>query len=246
MKLLQLNFWLGNLMHPAFQFIEAEQPDIICAQEILSSDVANPLYDTYQLHQRLSERYAYSFFAPTYGFISFGEKVELGNAIYSKYPLDNQQIVFSHGEYVPLQNVGSYARNIRNLQTCLVALPDGSKLFVANHHGFHDLDPSGNEETSEAMRKVASTLAQINGPLIFAGDLNINPSSQALTELKGLGLRNLTQEKAIATTLGPLSRVPNDVACDYIFVSKAVEVIDFYVSEESVSDHKAVVLKFEL
>ncbi len=88
------------------------------------------------------------------------------------------------------------------------------------------------------------------GPLIFCGDLNVKPSSPSLKPLNSLGLRNLTTEHHVSTTLSAVHRAPEadrlSVAVDYIFVSPEIKVQNFQVSEELLSDHKALILEFEV
>jgi exonuclease III len=48
MKLIQVNAWLGRLLPALLNFIDEQQPDIICAQEIQSSLQPNPLIETVQ------------------------------------------------------------------------------------------------------------------------------------------------------------------------------------------------------
>lgn len=244
MKLIQLNMWMGHLMHPALAFIDEQAPDILCAQEILQSDTAHPLFDYFQLHERLCERFAYQYFSPTLSFWSSGVTVQLGNAMYSRLPLTNTATAFTSKQYTPDQTADTYVRNIRNIQRAQLELPDGRRLTIANHHGFHDVDPLGNEQTVEAMHKAAQFLGEVSGPLVFCGDLNVLPESPALRELDDLGLRNLTAEHGIATTLSTATRVKRDVACDYIFINDEIKLEKFHAGEVVVSDHKPLILEF--
>lgn len=50
MKIIQINIWYGKLMWPLVDFIREEKPDIVCMQEVISSDV-----DTYSLLFTLEE-----------------------------------------------------------------------------------------------------------------------------------------------------------------------------------------------
>jgi len=248
MKLIQVNTWLGHLMHPLLNYIDQEQPDIICAQEILQSDSRNPLFDVYNTGDELAKRFPYHFFAPTYDFESLGAKVMQGNAIYSRFPITDPETHFITGKYQSNQLTANFARNIRNLQICTITLPDSKALTVANHHGFHDLNPLGNQRTVEALECVADQLATKPRPLIFCGDLNVNPSSPALKALDKLKLHNLSTLHKLPATLSTAHRIPNsqEIVCDYVFISEEIKVVNFTASEVVISDHKPLVLEFEL
>jgi endonuclease/exonuclease/phosphatase family metal-dependent hydrolase len=249
LKIIQVNGWLGYLIHPLLQFIESEQPDIICMQEVLSSDFNIPLFNNFQLLQHTAKAGMFNdyFFSPTHTFESMKTKIDLGNAIFSKYPITNKQTVFINGEYNRDDSVHDFKYNIRNLQICEINL-DSKKLHIANHHGFHDLNHLGNGQTVECIDKVASSLKSLGSPIVFCGDLNITTDSPAFAPLDNLGYKNLTKESNIKTTLSSVHRadIRNKVACDYVFTSTDIKIINFGVSDTLVSDHKALILEFEI
>lgn len=246
MKLVQLNIWMGYLLHSALDFIEREDPDIVCVQEVMGTDTGTPLFDIYQTHEQLAALFPFNFFAPTYTFEAFGEEIRYGNATYSKLPLDNQKTDFTYGEFTEHQTFKDFQKNIRNLQRCTITLPGGKSFGLANHHGYHDFNRDGTPEADSSMRSVAHCLQEVTSPLVLCGDFNMNAASSVLRELDVLQVRNLTQEAAIPTTLSSASRIKDKLACDYILVSHNIKVKSFYAAEELVSDHKALVLEFEL
>ena len=84
---------------------------------------------------------------------------------------------------------------------------------------------------------------------IFAQNLVSHNTSLLLVILSNpsndkTSLINHTRENQIKTTLSQLSRVPVDVACDYIFTSRDINIKKFSVSDVLVSDHKALILDF--
>lgn len=246
MKIIQLNIWLGHLLNPALAFIDREDPDILCAQEVYSSEAGLGLFDAYQTHQRLSELFPYQFFASTFSHQVLGETVEYGNAIYSKFPIHDESVDFTHGHYVENQTVKNFAHNIRSVQQCKVTLPDGKTISIANHHGYHSTNFSGTDESVASMRQAARSLQKAQAPLIFCGDLNVNQTSQTVHELDVLKLRNLAAEFELTTTLSSAHRFTHNLTCDYIFVTPSIKVDNFYASDAVVSDHKALILDFEI
>jgi len=246
MKVIQLNIWLGHLLNPALAFIDRENPDILCAQEVYSSEISSGLFDTYQTHERLSERFPYQFFASTFSQQVLGENVEYGNAIYSKYPIFDEKVDFTHNQYTSNQTIKTFVRNIRSIQQCKITLPGGNTVTLANHHGFRDPNSDGTDESVASMLKAVASLQKADAPLIFCGDLNVNQTSKTVHELDTLQLRNLSAEFKLNTTLSSAHRLTHNLACDYIFVSPSIKVDNFYASDSVVSDHKALILDFEI
>jgi endonuclease/exonuclease/phosphatase family metal-dependent hydrolase len=249
MKIVQLNIWMGQLLHPALSFIDSETPDILCAQEVLSTKNGTGLFASYQTHERLSERFPYCFFAPTFSFESLGEVCKYGNAIYSKHPLSDMNAEFTVGAYQDNVSIGGLKEGgeIRNIQTCKVSPGGENPFYVANHHGYHYADSTGNGNSySEAsMRNVAAVLMKIEGPLVFCGDLNANPTSKTIHELDALSLRNLTVEYGLNNTLSKVHRFNHDLVVDYIFISQDFKPKSFRSSDDIVSDHKPLILESE-
>jgi endonuclease/exonuclease/phosphatase family metal-dependent hydrolase len=245
-KIIQANAWMGNLMSSLLTFLKQEQPDIICCQEIFSTPQSLLFFANHQIHGRLSELFAYQFFAPSLSFDVAGSEVQLGNAVYSRWPLENQRTYFTAGAYAPGQTASNLNVNIRNIQLCTIKLPGKQPLTVANHHGYWDPDPDGNEHTLASMKQAADQLASAEKPLIVCGDFNVHPGAAAMHEFDRLKLHNLTVEYGLDTTLSSASRVTRPVACDYILASDEVHVSSFKAASELVSDHKALVMEFEL
>jgi endonuclease/exonuclease/phosphatase family metal-dependent hydrolase len=247
MKLIQINVWCGRVRNSTIEFIKEQDADVVCTQEIINTNKELPgLFDSYNIHNDISAMYPFCYFSPTFDYMHYGVKTMFGNAVYSKHPILDQKTVFVHGQYTTSRSVDSDSgTNVRNLQIIVLDTPQG-KLTVANHHGYHTFNHLGDAVSVETMRNVATELSSIDSHLIFAGDLNTSYESDAIKVFENSPLRNLTEENNIKTTLSQLSRVPIDVPCDYIFVSKNVHVNEFTVSEKIVSDHKALILDFSL
>ncbi len=255
MKIIQLNIEFGYRLPQILDFISAEQPDLMCCQEVLSTNKTiplSPLMDSLQSLERIKKAggFNHHFFAPTWGAGIFGIRMEMGNAIFSKFPLQNPQIIFISKAYKTTQTVDDYNSNIRNLQICSVLLGGSSKkLTIANHHGY--IVPKshlGNKGTLKFTQKLADNLRMFTGSLILCSDLNITKESPAFAPIARLGLRNLTAEHHIKTTLSEVHRAPNkdSVACDYILCSDNIKVNRFSVSNKIVSDHRALILEFDI
>ncbi len=241
MKIIQLNLWLGHILDAALAYIDRENPDVLCAQEVNSAEHGYGLFASYQTHQRMSELFPYQFFAPTYSYQALGETVQYGNAIYSQLPLENTSVTFTAGAYKDNRTIGSRGFEIRNLQVCEVNHGDGV-LTIANHHGYHTPSPEDTADTIASMHQTAKRLRQVKTPLVLCGDMNAGPTSRTLAQLEPLGLRNLTVEHHITHTLSSVHRIKAGAVSDYILVSPNLTVTGFHEANEIVSDHKALAL----
>lgn len=248
MKVLQINAWLGHLLHPLIALIENERPDIVCMQEVLHSHEHHPLFDSFNTYSSIKDLFDYGFFSPTFSFESLGTTVELGNAIFSNQKMSDQKTIFINGNYQKSKVVDHYTRNIRNLQTCRISTSTTNSISVANHHGFHDLNPMGNDKSVECIKKVIQELRLLDSSFIFCGDLNVSPKSKPIELIeKTLDVTNNVVEASASSTLSPVFRVPEiEVVCDYIFTSRSIRTRKFVLPDNIVSDHKALVLEFDV
>ena len=245
MKLIQLNIWQGRFIDQVVAFLRAEQPDIMCLQEVYSSDLRTPVLPFFAGLEHIKQAFPdyHVFFAPTQDMQVLGHTVSLGNAIVSRFPLEDTKTTFIYNQYGSFSKPDDTMMNIRNLQTAMVRVGERA-LRVANHHGYWEPNATGSEVTVEAMQKVADVLTKMERPLILTGDFNINSASPAMKPIQAQ-LQDLTQEYSLETTLSSFGKVKN-VACDHICVSDDIDVQSFITSEALVSDHLALVLTFGL
>jgi endonuclease/exonuclease/phosphatase family metal-dependent hydrolase len=247
MKLIQVNIWQGRLLRNLLEFLTDEQPDIICMQEVLSCQNEVLVWDMVRGLEsvRAAIGLEHVFYAPTWGFQMMGECVQHGNAIFSRYPLLDRQTIFTNGHFEEEAINRPGINNVRNAQIAKVQLKD-KELTLANHHGHWEPNSLGTEVSKQRLEPFVEALKPIKGPLIVAGDFNLDPQSEALQYFEAaLQLRNLTREHHVETTLSEFGH-SFKVACDNVFLRGEATAQRFEVSNRLVSDHKAVVLEFEL
>lgn len=244
MKIIQANIWGGKLSQQIIDFVHAEQPDFVCMQEV--NDLKGRA--GYQYFATLDEIKAaagcnHSFMAATYSSRFMERELSFGNAILSKTAFASTKTVFTHGEHIHNFDAEQNEGNIRNFQVAAVDISD-VRLNILNHHGYYVPDSkAGNDETMHATKMIADALRQLEGPIILCGDFNLAPASESLG-LINRELTNLSVANGLKRTYNQLSAIQD--VCDYIFVNDQVKVLDFQMSEEVVSDHKALILEFEL
>lgn len=248
MKLMQLNLWMGKLSRTFLPLIEAEQPDVLCLQEVFSAPeikvgfiTPDNMFNSLELVQGLG--YQHTYFSPVFNTTYAGFRVGFGNAIVSKFPLSDTQTIFTNGALMSNVDFNNYAFNTRNMQVAHVQTDQGS-LALINHHAHWEKDPLGSPVSTARMQLVADIAKQQSGPTLVVGDFNVTPESPTMRVFDG-SFKDLTAEYAVPTTLSEVGKAP-DVACDHILVNSDITVKSFSVKDELVSDHKALVLEFEI
>jgi endonuclease/exonuclease/phosphatase family metal-dependent hydrolase len=243
MKLIQLNIWGGKLQHQIPKFLSEEEPDIVCMQEV--HDLKGPSGAVFVTLDEIKQKcgFAYSYMSPTYSSTYQRRANSFGNAILTNLEIKHSQTVFTYGEYNNDFDLTEDDFNVRNFQHVILSA-DGSDLNVLNHHGY--LLPEtkdGNEETLEQMKTIASYVSKLNGPIILAGDFNLAPNSLSIKELEKV-LVDLPVKYGVESTYNKFNS--NTTVSDYIFVNELVRSQKLEVSEELVSDHKALILEFDI
>lgn len=253
MKIIQLNAWLGRLSGPVARFISEQNADVVCIQEayIPNKDAIAAIADQYNFLDELVRvgNYKYQSFAKNWAMPVAGAEIIEGNVILSRYPITSEHTEHTFGKYHVRNSSADCIANTRIWQSCSVQANNGI-FTVANYQGYlSGIDPMGDGTTLETIKKVIKFIDSLPRPLIVCGDFNVSPSSDSM-KLLSSKLRNLTLENNINTTLSKVHRAPlkdrESVACDYILVSDDINVKSFVVSEEVVSDHKALILEFDI
>ena len=132
---------------------------------------------------------------------------------------------------------------MRNFVHAVVDL-NGQKLNLLTHHGYWIQEhKNGNPETLRQMKQLGEYIDDLDGPVILTGDFNLAPDSESIG-LINQRLTNLSTKYKLTTTRTNLTHKKE--VCDYIFVSDDVKVKSFKASDEVVSDHKALILEFDV
>jgi endonuclease/exonuclease/phosphatase family metal-dependent hydrolase len=246
LKIVQLNIWQGRLLNQIIAFLEHEKPDIICLQEVYSSGLETPLLPFFSGLEHIQRTFPeyHTFFSPISSMDVLGLKVSYGNAILSRFPLEDTETFEINGSYQFVHTPDEMDSNTRNLQRVSVVAPESS-FTLLNHHGYWEPSAVGSDITAAKMQLVADIVSKSHQPLVLVGDLNIAPHSPAMAPIQAQ-LRDLTQEYKLSSTLSKLSRI-QDVPCDHICVSKDILVDELRSdSSELLSDHLPLILEFRV
>jgi endonuclease/exonuclease/phosphatase family metal-dependent hydrolase len=247
MTIVSLNIWGGRAgSDKVIEFFKKyrDTVDVFCLQEVWSDRYddyegmlagGRPLDQgsimTHALHDIgavLPEHTAY--FHP--GFLdNFG----LAMFVRTTLPVREAGDIFVHRErgYIPEEDLGFYARNLE-----YVTLEhNGTDLTLLNFHGLWNGKGKGDcEERLLQSDRIIEFIRTLKTPHILCGDFNLLPDTESVKKFEIAGMRNLISEYGITSTRTPLYDKEIGYA-DYAFVSEGIEVRDFTVLPDVVSDH---------
>lgn len=257
MRLLCLNILAGSQGQSFFDYLraEAQSTQIFCFQEVFKTAAAVPAsaIGRMAIYRELQEllRGHLGFFALTSinhdleNPVDF--PVESGTSIFVKKDLQvltesSEEIYGRRGSAVDPGQV-----NLPTVLQRLEVLMDGKKLSIFNYHG--TAYPGNKLDTPDRLAeatKISAILQNTAGPKILCGDFNLMPQTQSI-KILGTGMRNLIEEYKITGTRNKLSWAKfHNVQhfADYTFVSPDMEVKNFSVPYNEVSDHLPMILEF--
>ena len=243
MKILQLNVWTGRINGALLNFFRNNQFDVVCMQEAVWGGRQAELENFFATVDQIKEASGLrnEIRSSNWGMKIFSRDniMEQGNVILSKGRIVGQRNEVVHNEYGVIESIKDFYEHVYTLQ--MARLENG--ITIVNHHGYWKPTPMGDDTTVKVMRKVAELVKTIDGPVVMCGDLNIVHEAPAMRELDFL--RDLTHEYNIDNTLSGL-KFGGKVACDHILVNEAVDVRDFRVLDDIVSDHKGLVIEINI
>jgi len=259
MKLISLNIWGGRVYKPLIEYVKQlnGEIDIFCFQEFFSSPISKfnnngTKTDIYSEISNILKDY-YAFFAPTFTGYDTNEKVDFdlkfGQATFVKKSLNliSGETVFVYGQYditpsifIPgIKDGLDLPRNIH-----LIKIKSNNKNYlIGNLHGYWT--PGSKNDTPQSisqMEKVKEIFDNFNGPKVLCGDFNLHPDTKSVKILEEK-MKNLIIEYKVTNTRSKFY-TRNEKFADYILVSPDINIKDFSVLDEHVSDHLPLFLDF--
>ncbi|MFH2022264.1 MAG: endonuclease/exonuclease/phosphatase family protein [Patescibacteria group bacterium] len=252
-KFLTLNMLQGGLlMDNILNFLDQQQPDIITLQEVYNGSNPN-LPANYRSMQVLSQKLAnwHSYFSACLLSQTPQGNFDLGNAIFSKFPIIKKSKVYVSGEYGLYPQTPAdldWSRDPQVMQWAEIEVK-GSLLNVFNLHGIWGKDGADNP-ARDWMGQII--LDQIKGKTntILAGDFNLRPTTRVvknierhltnvfkneLTATFNLSRKNLQESPGYATSV-----------VDMIFIDPKLKIISHTCPQVDVSDHLPLVIELSL
>jgi exonuclease III len=247
MKLINLNAWGGVLHEGLFEFIKKNSTytDIFCFQEIFENNTTSrPLLGKIRTNLFSDIKNIIPEFN---GYLAPAREDDVGGlAIFIKksfvvnkmdhiivFPMENVVTDQNHEDYI------SMGRDLQHLEFNNL----GKTYSILNFHGIWQA--KGKIDTKKRIgqsHKIKKIFDEAKGARILCGDLNQNPDTKSM-DILSEGNMNLIREYKITSTRSSLYTKPLKSA-DYIIVSPEVEVKDFKVLPDEVSDHLPLFLEF--
>ena len=265
MKVVCLNGWGGKLHSALLSYLVAEQPDVLCLQEVVHTPATGQHWLTYRdgdhvLSQRanffrevgraLPDHLA-TFCPAAQGFLWDKDRQipsQWGLATYVSPSLAviAQAQGFVHKAFSP----HGYGDHPRSRSAHAVRLHDyalDAAVSITHMHGLRDLN--GKADTPERAAQARRLLAlsdQVSGPgdiRILCGDFNVETDSETLVFLRANGFEELVTARGFDGTRTSHYRKPGRFA-DYMLIDRPEAVVRFeVVSAPEVSDHCPWVLE---
>lgn len=247
MKIISLNTWGGRAgKEGLLSFFEKykDEVDIFCLQEIWSGPYeyyddskagGAPLnegnvmvYGMQEISELLSEHAPYfrPHFLENYGLMMLVRKdldvLEEGEVF-----------VYKQKGYIPEGDLGNHARNIQYV----TFNKEGQAFTVINFHGIWNGQGKGDSEDRILQTEnILDFTRNLSRELVLCGDFNLRPDTKSIQLFEEAGMRNLIKEYKVDSTRTSHYTKPEKFA-DYAFVTSGVNVKDFKVLPDEVSDH---------
>ncbi len=242
------------MYEPLMAFLKeySEEVDIFCFQEVFHTPVDKDISSNARIKifsevdNALSEFTGYHAPSST-GWDSLDRRrdqsIQWGLATFIRKSVQ----IDSLGEFFVYNKLGDFngepTSHPRNVQ--YIKFKFGSSSFtVCNFHGYWEpsMDKRDTKERVEQSRKIRRFLDQEKSKKILCGDFNLRPDTQSL-EILERDMRNLIKEFGVTSTRSSYYSKEMKFA-DYILVSQDIEVKDFKVLQDEVSDHLPLYLEF--
>lgn len=242
MKLICLNIWGGHV-DPAWRdfVVKHRDVDVFCLQEVyrgaeekISTENRKVQLDLFfDLGKLLPEHEGY--FRPVvdgvYGVAMFVKKG-------IKVCEEGEILIHDNPEYT-----GRGPKHKRNMQW-VRCVEEEKEYFIMNVHGLWN--GQGKTDTDERIAQsvaIKEFVDGIAGARVLCGDFNLRPETESMRILE-VGMDNLIKKNGVKTTRTSLYGKPEPYA-DYVFTCPDVEVRDFKVLGDEVSDHSPLFVEFD-
>lgn len=246
MKLITCNIWCGIKYEQLQAFLkrQALDTDIFCFQEVRNGEYHNPNSVSEEIAELFSQLQTilpefkgyFTEMVPGVGIASFVRNNISVDRIESTQILSAQDL-----DGLKMPDGSSYYP--RMLQS--VYLKD-KNLTIQNFHGvpgnLKKDTPARNMQTDNLLKIINSN----NDSQILVGDFNLDINTEAVARL-GERMNNLIKGSGFkATRNANYSKFETLPFADYIFTTPEIEVQEFLVLPDEVSDHLPLSLKFNL
>lgn len=252
-KFISLNVYEGGLLFDnIFKFLKQESPDIVVFQEVMDGKDKSLDRNIRTIEELKSFFTDWNFyFAPEFMLVDDGLKVEIGNAIFSKFPIMKSWLNdfgIPYGEFDVNPSNGDFSTHPKNIQCCEVDIK-GQIYTVCNLHGIWGLD-GGDNPARLKMSDIIVEQIKDKERVLLAGDFNLKPNTQTIKNIEKYLTNVFKDELKSSFNLSRknLEKFPGyaTVVVDMLFVSSDIELLTHSCPQVDVSDHLPLICEFEV
>lgn len=248
MKILNLNLYEGGLFFDqVLNFIKTENPDIFCLQEVYNGqDSELPIH--FRSIEVLTQAFPsyYFYFSPELLSVTPLGKIDVGNAIFSRFPFIKTETHFfsiPYGEHQQKPANHDWSKNPKNMQLCEIEI-EGKTLTVVNLHGVWGLD-GGDNPARLAMSRVIINQVKDKKRTVLMGDFNVQPKTTTIQNIEEHLVNVFKNELTTSFNLKykNLEKYPGyaTAVVDMFFVSPDLKIVSKSCPIVDVSDHLPLV-----
>ena len=243
MKIISLNIWGGHLKRKLLDFVKKHKDvDVLCLQEVyykaqaritdetreLSLDILSEIHDLLPGFQL--------FFSPVVNNV-YGLATLFRSNIAVK---DQGEVEIHHNPTYP--GIGPTHSRVLQYVTCTL---DDQLVTIANIHGLWNGKGKGDSpERIQQSTNIKSFADSINHSLVLCGDFNLTPTSKSFQILSD-NMQNCISRYNITSTRTSYYTKEERYA-DYMLLSKELQINEFKVLADEVSDHSPLLLDFQV
>lgn len=250
-KVLTLNIWGGEFLERVVDFIRKENPDVVLLQEVYNG--TGNLDFKYRSLSILSEKLNLPHYAfePLLIDVRSNDKILWGNAIFSRFTIENQKVIFFDIPFGEFNIENSYIKSPKNqffpmgmLKTCIRI---NNKDFDAyNVHGIWGFD---GEDSPRRLMMSKTIVDEIKNKekVILAGDFNVQPYTKTIGNIEE-HLQSVFKNELVSTFNMKYKKLSSyaTAVVDMIFVSKSITIGNHYMPNVDISDHMPLVCELEI
>ena len=238
-----------------FDFIAAQNPDVLCFQEYVELNNRGPGYN----NEREITRLGYPYHIIAYDYFGWKSSFKAGIALYSKYPFTDTFHIRYGGSWLMKANESFISGDIvvrgKKIRICTTHLQ--SVLFQKNDYRSLQIISSAADSMYVASKSVVKKLKQgyksrgdqVNivrkyldespYPAIMCGDFNDVPNSYTYFKMKGE--RKDAFREAGAGIGHTFSKIVPSLRIDYIMTDRKIDILQYFRYFLPYSEHYPVI-----
>jgi endonuclease/exonuclease/phosphatase family metal-dependent hydrolase len=241
-KMLQWNVWYHENYKNTVEFIKKTNPDILCAQELTINFGANPGID---IPKEIAKANGYNYFFQAAKITGTnGEELQMGNAIFSRFPIQDKK-------YSLVQDGKDSADSEDRYYIEVLLHIKGTQLKVGTVHLSYSPAFAMTEKKLAEAEKLYGAVQNNHEKFILTGDMNAKPGSPIIEGLEEMFIHADPNTDRPTWTTKPFSYQgfeadSLDWRLDYIFATEDINVVSNKIIETNYSDHLPILAEVQI